>query len=366
MASIQKRPNGRWRARYRDGAGKEHARHFDRKVDAQRWLDEITADVLTGRYVDPRAGNLTFEEWWRQWSALQVWTTGTRKSAEQARACVTFADERMRDIGPEHVQAWIRTLIQRDLRASTIKVRFNYVRMAFTAAVKRRVVAADPTDDVKLPRTERADVAMRIPTPEQVAAALEVSPAHFKAFIAVCAFSGLRLGEAAGLQLGDVKIRRLEVRRQVQGATVKEIEIVPPKAGSARDVPVPDDLVELLARHSNEVGVRGEEQWLLTNGPDLWTRAAAGSAWRRVRAQVPAMEAFTLHDLRHFYASALIAAGCDVVTVQRALGHSSASITLDVYSHLWSTGEERTREAATGLMRTVLGAPADPVRTEGV
>jgi integrase len=52
-----------------------------------------------------------------------------------------------------------------------------------------------------------------------------------------------------------------------------------------------------------------------------------------------------LHDLRHFYASALIAAGCDVVTVQRALGHSSASTTLNTYSHLWPTAEDRTRKA---------------------
>lgn len=35
MTSIAKRPNGRWRARYRDDAGHEHARHFDRKVDTQ-------------------------------------------------------------------------------------------------------------------------------------------------------------------------------------------------------------------------------------------------------------------------------------------------------------------------------------------
>jgi integrase len=55
---------------------------------------------------------------------------------------------------------------------------------------------------------------------------------------------------------------------------------------------------------------------------------------------------FTLHDLRHFYASGLIASGCDVVTVQRALGHSSATITLGVYSHLWPTAEDRTRAAA--------------------
>ena len=39
MASITKRPDGRWRARYRDETGKEIAKHFDRKVDGQRWLD---------------------------------------------------------------------------------------------------------------------------------------------------------------------------------------------------------------------------------------------------------------------------------------------------------------------------------------
>ncbi|MGA8257507.1 MAG: tyrosine-type recombinase/integrase [Nocardioides sp.] len=57
-----------------------------------------------------------------------------------------------------------------------------------------------------------------------------------------------------------------------------------------------------------------------------------------------------LHDLRHFYASGLIAAGCDVVTVQRALGHSSATTTLNTYSHLWPTAEDRTRAAAADLM----------------
>lgn len=68
-----------------------------------------------------------------------------------------------------------------------------------------------------------------------------------------------------------------------------------------------------------------------------------------------------LHDLRHFYASALVAAGCDVVTVQRALGHSSARITLNTYSHLWPTAEDRTRTAATDLMREVLDVPRTTV-----
>lgn len=59
MANIAKRPDGRWRARYRDTAGREHARHFQRKVDAQHWLDSVTSAVQAGRYVDPQRSRLT-------------------------------------------------------------------------------------------------------------------------------------------------------------------------------------------------------------------------------------------------------------------------------------------------------------------
>ncbi len=62
-----------------------------------------------------------------------------------------------------------------------------------------------------------------------------------------------------------------------------------------------------------------------------------------------------LHDLRHFYASGLIAAGCDVVTVQRALGHAKATTTLNTYAHLWPTAEDRTRRAAESIMSASLG-----------
>jgi integrase len=66
-----------------------------------------------------------------------------------------------------------------------------------------------------------------------------------------------------------------------------------------------------------------------------------------------------LHDLRHFYASGLIASGCDVVTVQRALGHSSATTTLSTYSHLWPSAEDRTRAAAQAMLTESYGPEAD-------
>jgi site-specific recombinase XerD len=56
-----------------------------------------------------------------------------------------------------------------------------------------------------------------------------------------------------------------------------------------------------------------------------------------------------MHDLRHFFASALIHAGCDVVTVQNALGHAKPSTTLNTYTHLWPAAEDRTRTAKDEL-----------------
>ncbi len=68
------------------------------------------------------------------------------------------------------------------------------------------------------------------------------------------------------------------------------------------------------------------------------------------------------HDLRHFHVNGLIAAGCDVATVQRALGHSKATTTLDTYFHLWPTAEDRTCKAAATLLadslRTAIGMHA--------
>jgi integrase len=91
-----------------------------------------------------------------------------------------------------------------------------------------------------------------------------------------------------------------------------------------------------------------------------------GYQWRRVRAAA-GCAGIRLHDLRHFYASGLIAAGCDVVTVQRALGHKSASVTLNTYSHLWPSAEDRTRSAAAAMLAEALGtdSAADHSRTGG-
>ncbi len=372
MASISRRPDGKYRARYRDESGKEHARHFARKVDAQRFLDEATAAMMTGTYVDPHAGRLTFRDYFTEWSARQVWARGTLIAAQQAADSATFADVPMRCIRPSHVQQWVKAMSQPSgtraagLAPSTMRTRFNFAHMTFTAAVKDRIIPVAPSSGVSLPRVRRAEAAMTIPTPEQLADVIEHCAASFRPFVAVCAFAGLRLGEAAGLQLDDVDFlrRTIQIRRQVQGQSQRDVEVVPPKHGAERLVYVPEELTLWLAEHVGRFAPWGTEHWLFGSG-NLLNRNSAGNHWRRAR-EAADVEGFTLHDCRHFFASGLIASGCDVVTVQRALGHSSPTITLSVYAHLWPNAEDRTRAAASGLMAAVLGDPADCARTGSV
>ncbi|MBU2662863.1 hypothetical protein KOI35_05015 [Actinoplanes bogorensis] len=195
MASVKKRPDGKWRARYRDEAGKEHARHFARKVDAQRWLDEVTAATVTGTYVDPKAGLMTFARYFAEWSERQVWATGTGRAMRLAAGCVTFPDVPLKALHRSHVEAWVKAMEARGLAPGTIKTRVQNVRTVLRAAVRDRLIASNPSDGVKLPRQRRAEAAMEIPTPDLVRAILEAAPAWFRVFIALAAFAGLRLGE---------------------------------------------------------------------------------------------------------------------------------------------------------------------------
>ncbi|MFE5292995.1 tyrosine-type recombinase/integrase [Isoptericola sp. NPDC056618] len=365
MASIKKRPDGRWRARYRDDAGKEHAKHFDRKVDAQRWLDEVTAALVTGAYADPRAGRVTFDAWWHQWASRQVWEDTTSRSMDLTRRSVTFGDVPLRSLRPSHLEGWVKAMTSKGLAPTTIASRMNGVRSAFKAAIRDRLIVVDPSVGITLPRQRRREAAMTIPTPEQVGAILEASDPYRRPLVYLSAFAGLRLGEVAAVKATDVDFlrRRLHVARQVQRQKGGGLVQRAPKYGSERDVYLPDSIVQMLAQHLEEFGIP-LGGWLVmagnSSGPLPPTTA---HAWWTSITSTAGVQGIRHHDLRHFFASGLIAAGCDVVTVQRALGHSSATVTLNTYSHLWPTAEDRTRVATAHLVESAVPSrPSDEGR----
>jgi hypothetical protein len=113
MASIMKRDNGKWRARYRDSAGKEHARHFARKVDAQQWLDAQTAKLVAGTHVTPRQARTTVGEWcdtWLDGYRGKRATTVRQAEVHILRIRAEFGAQRLGDVRPSQVRTWCAKL----------------------------------------------------------------------------------------------------------------------------------------------------------------------------------------------------------------------------------------------------------------
>src|SRR5438552_17436527 len=72
MGNVKRRPDGKYWARYRDHAGKEHAKHFDRKLDAERWVTGQEAALDRGEHIDPRAGRVRFADYAGEWLTSQL------------------------------------------------------------------------------------------------------------------------------------------------------------------------------------------------------------------------------------------------------------------------------------------------------
>jgi hypothetical protein len=136
--------------------------------------------AITGSYVDPKAGKITFAAYFGQWSARQVWVPGTVLAMKLAVRSTTFSEMPMRSIRPSHVESWVKSMAANSLAPGTITTRFNNVRAVFRAARKDKVIGADPAEGITLPRKRRAEAAMTIPTPADIGKIMAAADVRFR------------------------------------------------------------------------------------------------------------------------------------------------------------------------------------------
>lgn len=221
MASIARRDYGRWRARYRDDEGREHARHFRRRQDAQRWLDEVTTAVVAGQYVDPKAGRITFTSFYRVRHAAGLGVDDREGDGPvrshghlRGRSDEPAASLAPRAVGQDHDGC--------GLKPGTIRTRTNNVRAVLRGAVRDRVIALDPSQGLALPRVGKPEHCMTVASPRQVRAILDAADDRFVVLFALGAFAGLRLGEAAGVQVGDIDFLHRSLRVGARSSALGE------------------------------------------------------------------------------------------------------------------------------------------------
>ena len=183
-------------------------------------------------------------------------------------------------------------------------------------------------------------------------------------FISLLGWTGLRLSEACGLQWGDIDLAGgfLEVRRTAS-YRAHRILLGAPKSGKARRVELPAALVDRLrARQSlreAEAALVGRDlsPWVFP-APSDETKPVNGAfvrfkVWYKLLRR-PGLRAVWLHDLRHTYASLLLADGAPMIYVKEQLGHSSINVTVDLYGHVRPGAH---REAVDRLVAATTTAP---------
>ncbi len=257
-----------------------------------------------------------------------------------------FFGERLRlvDVTPLHIGDFVRWLAdpsKQDGRRYSDSSIANFlipVRSALATAKRDGLIRHNPADGVALPRRQQIEEdedTVRALSRVQLRRLIEVAPDHYKLLIETVASTGLRISEAIALQRRDLQLDELRPHIRVRRAIVRG-RVEPPKSKHGRrKVRISRNLATKLDVHMADVLDLSDDAWVFVSqigGP-------LDADNLRKRLIKPLMEKIgapwaAWHTLRHTYASLQLARGANIVQLSRALGHHSASFTLDTYIHL--------------------------------
>jgi len=364
--TIDRRDNGRYRARYQGLDQRWRSRTFDRRIDAQRWLTNELAKLDRGEWVDPRAGRTPFavvaERWMAGRVSLREGTQARDRSYLNSLILPTLGARAVGSIQPSDLEGWVADLTVAGKAPATIQKAWQIASGVLRLAVRDRLIPITPARDVRLPRIEHKEPEAL--TADQVMRLAETMDPRYRALVLVGAFGGLRIGELAGLQLGDFDPLRNLIRVRRNASDVRGRVIVgPPKtAKSIRTVTLPRSITERLVEHVAALRVADPGEWLFPapeGGPirrTVWVRRH----WKPALAAAGLPTDLGTHVLRRSQVALLIAQGEHPKVIADRLGHTSVRTVLDVYGHLYEGADEAAAEGLEAQIASRSGHAAGP------
>ena len=358
----------RWQLRWREPDGRERKLSYARKTDADDRRKALESDVLHGRYIDPKAGSITFDAYAAEWLQYRNSDPSTIEHTDRRlRLHVTgtaLGKTPMGKIQPRMVQAWLSMMTVGD---STKRTVFDHVSQILSSAVEDGIITSNPAKakSVTPPKRVRAEI---VPwTDTQVAAMLHNIADRYRPLVMLGAWLGLRFGESAGLSPDDIDWLRgtitVTIRRQLKIVGNQRV-FGPPKGGDGklRTLPLSAALRDELAAYlkmypAHDVTLPWKQPGgtpvtvplLMTNQrkQPLHSASVTAGVW------YPALEKSGIsrgrtngtHALRHYYASSALADGGDPVALATYLGHADPSYTFNVYGHFMPSAELRFTSA---------------------
>ena len=374
MAHIEKRSDRRkpWTVRYRDPAGRERSRSFARKVDADRFMATVQADLSRGDWTDPRLWQITLGEWAERWlrtkAHLKPKTLAGYRSNLQTHVLPAFGRYQLRHIDRMAVEEWVADLQATGLGPSGIRQARQVLHSMLTLAVDAGYLAANPVEAVRTPR--QPEPQMLFLRADQVERLANVIQEPYGTLVYLLVYGGLRWGEAAALRRGrcDLARSRISVAESVSEAG-GELHYGTTKNHRSRIIGIPEFLGDLLSRHLDHHVPDKPDALLFTSpqGAPLRNSNFRRQVWYTAVAQAGLPEGLRIHDLRHTCASLLIAAGANPKAVQVHLGHSSIAVTMDRYTHLFPSDIEALIGRLEDIRAQSLAAQSRPRnRSQGI
>ena len=325
------------------------------KKDAQRRLNEILRERDKGTFTEP--SKMTFDEY------LDGWLSGVARLKTSARTADGYASlleryvrkplgmKRLDKLQALDIQKVYAGMLQRGLSAQSVKHAHSVIHNALRQAVKMGMLMRNPADLVELPKVPHTE--RRVLSPEEAQRFLKVADEMPHGLIFEFALlSGMRPEEYLALKWSDIDLERgtAQVRRalvRMKGSWSFE---EPKTKKSRRTITLPAPLLRKLAAHK-----RKQNEWRLKLGSewqahDLVFCSEFGTphtipnlTYRYFRpilfkAEIPQIR---LYDLRHSCATLLLIAEENPKVVSERLGHSTIVLTLDTYSHVLPTMQEK-------------------------
>jgi integrase len=313
----------RWLALWRGADGEEHGKAFAKQSDAQKYGTAMEADALRGiRYADPRRGAIIVREYGEDVflpSMLHLRPNSADTYASRLRNHIypALGTRRIGTITRSDVQSFV-SLVSSKVAPCTTELVYAVLRAMMQSAVDAdpQVIPVNPCSRIKLPKAAKR-VVEPLPAAAIVALRDALTP-RYRVAVPLGAGLGLREGEAFGLTLPRVDFlrRKVHVLDQAQrGQLAADLKT----HASVRVVPADDWVLNEINAHIQRYGT-GPGGVIITN---RWGRVAQrntfGECWREAVTAAGLPTGTRFHDLRHFYASALIAANLNPKVIQARL-----------------------------------------------
>jgi integrase len=360
--SIYKRPNGTWSVQA-TLQGHRLSRTFNTQRECQEWLKKTRGQIDDGMTLaSTKIGLGDF---------LYSWLTGTKTSKVRGtwrhyeqliRTYIipNLGKIKVRDLRPEHIQAFYNRLFERQVGVYTIRKIHITLHSVLQQAVKTGMIERNPASFVQPPK-EPANEMTILNTSQVSQLLIAAQSSRLEAIIHLAVISGMRQMELLGLKWSDLDWikQTLKIERQLLKPDGEGVKFSSPKTRyGKRSISLGVKTVEILRKHyekqqaeQRKAGEAWKEYGLIfttQNGTPMHPRNLLRDYKKLLHtAGLPPIR---FHDLRHTAASILLNQGVPVITVSRRLGHAKASITLDIYGHLIPTMQTEVAEMIDNLV----------------